>query len=99
MSGGFVLTPRARDDLDGIWDFTVEHWDVDQADRYLYSPARSGFREPGRRDRSGRSAETIRPGYHRLTGGAHIVFYRTGDAGRIEVIRIRHERMDAERHL
>ena len=35
MSGGFVLTPRARDDLDGIWDFTAEHWDVDQADRYI----------------------------------------------------------------
>ena len=98
MSGGFVLTPRARDDLDEIGDLTADHWDVDQADRYSRRLAQA-FANLAEGIVRGRSAETFRPGYHRLTGGAHIVFYRTGDAGRIEVIRIRHERMDAERHL
>ncbi len=26
MTGHFVLTPRARGDLEKIWDYTVERW-------------------------------------------------------------------------
>lgn len=32
---GFTLSPRARADLDGIWDYTAERWNADQADRYI----------------------------------------------------------------
>ena len=32
---GYVLSPRAIDDLSGIWDYTSKHWGVDQADRYV----------------------------------------------------------------
>ena len=31
----YALSARARLDLGGIWDYTAEHWGVDQADRYV----------------------------------------------------------------
>ncbi len=31
---GYALSPRARADLDGIWDYTAGRWGVHQADRY-----------------------------------------------------------------
>lgn len=31
----WVLSPRVRDDLDAIWDYTVQRWGTDQAERYL----------------------------------------------------------------
>ncbi|GJD57005.1 type II toxin-antitoxin system RelE/ParE family toxin [Methylobacterium dankookense] len=98
MSGGYVLAPRARDDLDGIWDDTAERWDPDQADRYVRRLAQS-FADLATGTVRGRSAEKVRPGYFRLTVTSHVAFYRIGDGGRIEVIRILHARMDAGRHL
>jgi toxin ParE1/3/4 len=98
VSAGYGLTPLARDDLGGIWDYTAERWDADQADRYIRRLVEA-FENLAAGTARGRSAETVRPGYFRLTVATHIVFYRLGDGGRIEVVRILHERMDAGRHL
>ena len=32
---GFVLSPAARTDIEHIWDYTVDNWGVDQAERYV----------------------------------------------------------------
>jgi plasmid stabilization system protein ParE len=32
---GYVLSPRAQKDIDDIWEYTVEHWNVRQAEIYL----------------------------------------------------------------
>jgi plasmid stabilization system protein ParE len=32
---GYALTPRARADLKGIWTYTADRWDIDQASRKL----------------------------------------------------------------
>ena len=31
------LRPKARSDLDGIWDYTMETWRYEQAERYVRS--------------------------------------------------------------
>ena len=31
------ITPKARADLDAIWDYTVQQWNVEQAEAYLAS--------------------------------------------------------------
>lgn len=31
----YSLRTLARDDLEAIWDYTVEQWGVEQAERYL----------------------------------------------------------------
>ncbi len=93
----YRVTPRARADLDRIWDYTIERWGNDQAERYLRLVA--GVFEliaadPGR----GTRCEELRPGYRRVAAGAHIVFFRqTGEA--IEIVRILHQRMDFDSHL
>ncbi len=90
------LTPAAQADIEGIWDYTEEHWSADQADRYT-----DGIRDAcldvasGRKE--GRKA-TVRSGYLKFLVGAHILYYRVeGDT--IIIVRILHSRMDADQHL
>ena len=95
---GFVLSPAARADIEAIWRYTAERWGTEQAERYLrlVQTACEALAE-GRR--IGRSAEDVRPGYHRAEVGSHILFFRRGEAGGIDIIRILHQRMDIDRHL
>ncbi|MDW9912377.1 type II toxin-antitoxin system RelE/ParE family toxin, partial [Sinorhizobium meliloti] len=47
--------------------------------------------------KKGRNVD-VRPGYLKYPAGSHIVYFRNrGD--RIDIIRILHGRMDAQRHL
>jgi toxin ParE1/3/4 len=32
---GFRLSKEAKTDLEGIWQYTYEHWSLAQADRYV----------------------------------------------------------------
>jgi toxin ParE1/3/4 len=48
--------------------------------------------------RSAPQCEHIRPGYRRQTVGRHAVYFRV-DADVVIVVRVLHERMDAQRHL
>lgn len=34
MANQFNLTPRAKDDLRNIWNYTLSAWGIDQADQY-----------------------------------------------------------------
>ena len=95
---GFALSPRAREDLSEIWDYTAHHWGKDQADLYVRNiVAVCADLAAGRRQ--GRSAEAIRAGYLKCTAGSHVLFYRFSEKGEIHVIRILHHRMDVDRHL
>jgi hypothetical protein len=48
---------------------------------------------------TGRDCAAIRPGYRKHGVGRHIIFYRSIADDCIEIVRVLHERMDAERHL
>ena len=95
---GYALSPAARDDLDSIWDYTAETWSPDQAERYVLE-IRAACAALASGQRRGRSAEDIRAGYRKLAVGAHFLFYRVGNEGLIEVIRILHQRMDVSAHF
>ncbi|EIZ82380.1 plasmid stabilization system [Methylobacterium sp. GXF4] len=92
------LSAAARRDLSGIWTYSAKSWDAAQADRYVRQFADS-FDSLARGSLKGRSADDIRTGYSKLAVGSHLVFYRMGAAGVIEVARILHQRMDIDRHL
>ena len=94
---GVVLSPRARADLDEIWDYSAEHWGQDQAEEYLRALWR-GIGLVGKDPRRGRSCEAIRAGYYRYPIRSHVVFYRMTSTG-IDVVRILHQRMDFQQHL
>jgi toxin ParE1/3/4 len=91
------LTPAARADLDAIWDYTAQRWDIDQAETYIRALGDAMILlsdSPG----LGRSIEDIRPGYLKFPTASHVIFYRRAPAG-IEVIRILHKNIDVERHI
>ena len=91
------LSPKARGDLDAIWDYTAQRWDVDQAEDYLRLLGRSMNLLAASPELGGR-IDDVRKGYRRFPSASHVIFYRI-KPGHIEVIRILHSRMDADRHL
>lgn len=91
------LSDRARADLDGIWEYTVRRWDVDQAEAYLraVNQAMMLLRE---NPRLGRDASDVKPGYFKFPASSHVIYYKLLP-GTLDVIRILHKSMDAEQHL
>lgn len=94
---GYVLSPRAQQDIDDIWEYTVEHWNVRQAEIYLRQIQRA-IETVATEPKIARSCDDIRPGYWKYPAGQHVLFFRVTDKG-INVVRVLHSRMDFERHL
>jgi len=93
----YKISKRAVIDLDEIWDYTVAHWSVAQADRY-YELIFDEIEYICKNIDSGKSVDHVRKGYRASKVKSHLIFYRIAD-GFVEVIRILHERMDIEKHL
>jgi toxin ParE1/3/4 len=88
---------RAKADIRGIWNYTVEQWGTGQAEIYLElleAAAEAIARDP----KLGQACDDIPRGYRRYLVGSHVLFYRV-TAKAIFVVRILHQRMDVERHL
>jgi toxin ParE1/3/4 len=94
----YLLNPVAHDDLDQIYGYTLDRWDIDQAESYVRELLRA-FDRAAADPRIGRPCDEIRTGYFRLPAGSHTVYYRITTDGIPEIMRILHQRMDAERHL
>lgn len=91
------LTPAARRDLDGIWDYTTRNWNSEQAETYtrgLWQLMRMLSLNP----KLGRNIDDIRRGYFKFPVASHVLFYQPATDG-IEIIRILHKSMDVERNL
>ena len=93
----FVLSPRARRDLDGIWTYTANKWGADQAERYLRRIAEA-VELIAETPTLGRNCDHVREGYLKYPVGSHVLFYRAIDDS-VDVVRILHQRMDFDRHL
>ena len=90
------LSPLAEVDLENIWLYTARHWSQQQADRYLLDLA-TAFAELASGARQGRIAN-IRAGYEKYPCGSHIIYFIDHPA-HLDVIRVLHQRQDAERNL
>ena len=91
------FTPRARRDIDWIWDYSVEKFGFDRAEAYLREiqlAARTVTEDPGR----GLACDDIRPGYRKFSVGSHVLFFRAS-ANRVVIVRILHSRMNFDRHF
>ncbi|QQR88064.1 MAG: type II toxin-antitoxin system RelE/ParE family toxin [Flavobacteriales bacterium] len=93
------VSRAAAEDLEGIWNYTVEHWSVEQADRYLHLILDAFDRVQGSLHK-GKDFGHVRAGYYGEKAGSHLVFYRVNEAEQsIEIIRVLHGRMDLENRL
>jgi toxin ParE1/3/4 len=93
-----VLSPAARADLEQIWEYSSERWDDDQVEDYLREIQRAIERVVSH-PTIGRACDDVRPGDRQHAVGSHTLYYRIGSDDVIDVIRVLHQRMDADRHL
>ena len=94
----YVLSPAARADLEQIWEYSSERWDDDQAEEYLREVQRAIQRIVSN-PTIGRSFNDVRRGYRKHAVGSHTLYYRIGSDDVIDVVRVLHQRMDADRHF
>jgi len=91
------LSPKARADFNSIWDYSAQRWGVDQAEEYVRA-LHATMKLLAASPHLGRSIDDTRQGYFKFPAASHIIFYRM-TARHLDVIRILHKSMDAERHL
>ena len=90
------FTPAARADLTGIWKYTAQHWDTEQADRYI-EEVHGVCLALATGEMVSRPVD-LRLGTRKARSGSHMIYVREG-ADTLDVIRILHQRQDVERHL
>ena len=95
--GEVSLRPKARSDLGSIWDYTVEAWGEEQAERYLRA-LNQAFETLAERPRLGRLYDEVREGLRVYPSGRHLIFFFVTEGG-IDVARVLHERMDVPSRL
>lgn len=93
------VSRAAADDLEDIWLYTIEHWSMEQADRYV-TLIMDGFDMILNDPAAGKDFGHVREGYLGMNVGSHLIFYRLDEADHaVEIIRVLHERMDIENRL
>lgn len=91
-----AFSPAAQADLEEIWDYSADRWGPEQADSYI-DAIRDACDALARGARQGRPAE-VWPHIRKCLCGSHVVYF-VDHPGHLDVIRILHQRQDAERHL
>ena len=94
----FYLTNKAVEDLDDIWNYTLETWSVNQAEIY-YALLIDSCQELANKPSQGRSYEEVERNALGFKTGQHVIFYRTITEKEIEIVRILHSMMDMKNHL
>ena len=107
----YRLAPKARDDMEAVWLYSLTEWGRQQAEQYV-DDLTAAFGCLADSPKAGRGCDHIRQGYRRYTVKRHMVrqgyrrytvkrhmvYYREAAYG-IEIMRILHDRMLATRHL
>ena len=93
----YRLRTLARNDLEIIWDYTLEQWGMQQAERY-FAALFTCFDDLARNPQMGRQRDDVMPGFRSFPQGRHVVFYEIDQAG-IEIIGIVHQSADVDAHF
>ena len=96
MAKSYRLSPLAEADLEEIWLYTLKNWSIEQADSY-YRSLVAVFKGLAEGAKHGSPVE-VSPDYQKYLCGSHVVYF-LDCSERLDVIRILHQRQDAERHL
>ena len=94
----FQLTKKAVSDLAGIWEYTVDEWSEQQAERY-YNLILDTCESISENPTIGKSYEEITKDLLGIRMNKHIIFYRVLAGRPIEITRILHAQMDLKKRL
>lgn len=92
------FTKKAVDDLARIWNFTLDKWSEEQADRY-YFMLLENCKEVALNPDLGKLYSGVTENLLGFKAGRHIIFYRKIGDHEIEITRILHEQMDIENRI
>jgi len=92
----YRLSPLAEADLEEIWLYTLNHWSLEQADIYHHNLV-AAFEGLAAGTKQGRSADVL-PEFMKYLCSSHVVYF-LDYSDHLDVIRVLHQRQDAERHL
>ena len=93
----YRLTPKAKEDLEEVWLYTLTEWGAPQSNRYI-DDLTDAFTFLVKSPESGIACDNIRQGCRRYPVMRHVVYYRETAFG-IKIIRVLHERMLPSRHI
>lgn len=91
------LTPKAINDIEGIYEYTFANWGTRQAEKYqdeLFEWMSRIIDNP----KIGSIYYFSKGNYRKTQINKHLIFYRIED-NELLIVRILHERMDFESHL
>lgn len=94
----YVLTNKANEDLNKIWNYTFDKWSEEQADKY-YQTLLDSCQFLSVNPNLGKNYSEIIYGLFGLKFKHHIIFYRKIHKETIEITRILHEHMDLKNRL
>lgn len=89
----YQFTRRALNDLIEIWDYTVEKWSENQAEKY-YNLIIASCLDLAINPKLGKSYEILSLNVLGYKCGEHIIFYREISKNQIEIERVLHGMMD-----
>lgn len=89
----YKFTRRALNDLIEIWDYTVEEWSKNQAEKY-YNLILACCVDLAMNPSLGKSYEILSLDVLGYKCGEHIIFYREISNNEIEIERVLHVMMD-----
>ena len=92
----YRVSPKAENDLEEIWLYTLERWSLNQADKYHREIVET-FEQLANGTKRGRET-LIRKGYYKYRSGSHFVYFRYADT-ELQIIRILHKSREPSLHL
>jgi toxin ParE1/3/4 len=93
----YRLVPKARKDMEAVWLYSLSQWGEQQTERYI-DDLTEAFGFLAESPKAGTACDHTRIGYRKYPVIRHAIYYRLTDYG-IEIIRVLHDRMLAERHF
>lgn len=93
----YSLSAKAVADLDGIYEYTILEFGLEQARAYLLG-LHERFEMLAEQPGVGRDAKEFAPDLRRSEYQSHVVFYVPRVNG-VRIVRVLHEGMDVKRYL
>lgn len=93
----YVLSQLAIDDIDSIWEFTVQNWSIKQAEKY-YKSIIGTIKLICKNPEIGNSISEVKENHKRKNVGSHMILYKLQNDV-IYIDRILHQRMDIDTQL
>ena len=94
----YKFTNKAVQDITNIWNYTLNKWSENQADKY-YLKLITNCKDIAENPDLGKTYFGIAEKLFGFKAGRHIIFYRFLEKNEIEITRILHEQMDLKNRI